>query len=99
MPPAPRQPWTADRVCRTAAEAVVLALVVFAPWAFGAVEPVFGWVVLAGIAVLLLLWAAALVIRREAGWHQCPVLIGLAALTLFTGLQLLPLPPAVLAVV
>ncbi len=73
-------------------EMVVLVLVCSSPWAFGAVHPVFEFVLYAGVGVLLLLWGAALVLDGQLSWKKCPVALGLGALFILGVCQLLPLP-------
>ncbi|MFL5341739.1 MAG: O-antigen ligase family protein, partial [Gemmataceae bacterium] len=89
---------SADRYLRAGLEAVVLALVVATPWALGAVEPLFFRFVLAGVAVLLLLWSARLVVTGELRWRSCPGTLGLTGLFVLTLIQLIPLPSSVLSV-
>jgi O-antigen ligase/tetratricopeptide (TPR) repeat protein len=81
---------------RTAIEVVVLALACLAPWAFGAGEPLFEFVLYLGLAVVLLLWAARILLEWRLSLRKCPLalcLLGLAVLALW---QLLPLPRPVL---
>jgi O-antigen ligase len=77
-------------------EAVVLALAALAPWAFGSVDAVFELALMAGLAVLLLLWAALVVTTGRLTVLRCPVTLALALLFLVGLLQLLPLPPSLL---
>ena len=59
-------------------EAVVLALVALSPWAFGAVEPEAEFVLFAGVAVLLALWGARMLLEWRLRWAKCPVVLCLA---------------------
>jgi O-antigen ligase/tetratricopeptide (TPR) repeat protein len=78
-------------------EAVLLALVCLSPWAYGAVHPGFTFLLYAGVAVLLVLWAVRLLLDGEFTWKKCPVVLCLAGLFLSAGWQLTPLSPGVLA--
>jgi O-antigen ligase/tetratricopeptide (TPR) repeat protein len=89
-------PARADRCFRAAIEAVVLALVCLAPWLLGSVEPAFEGLLYAGVALLLLLWAARAVVAGSLTWRSCPVGACLAALFLYGVLQVVPLPRPVL---
>jgi tetratricopeptide (TPR) repeat protein len=77
-------------------EAVLLCLVVVSPWLFGAVEP-FEFVLDAGLAVLLFLWAARVLLEWRLDWPRCPLALCAAALLLLDLGQVLPLPRPVLA--
>src|SRR5258707_12084355 len=46
-------------------EVVVLCLVGFSPWAFASVHPLFEFVLLAGVGLLLLLWGADMLLQRR----------------------------------
>jgi O-antigen ligase/tetratricopeptide (TPR) repeat protein len=86
------------RLIRAAQEAVLLSLVALSPWAFGAVEPVFEFALLLGLALLLVLTAVRVVLERGVRAPFCPVALILAGLFLVTAGQNLPLPgPAVAA--
>lgn len=88
----------AARALRAAAEAVLLALVVLSPWPFGAVEPVWEFALLAGLAAVVALWAAHAVAARRLAYHADPVAACLLGLVLLAAAQLVPLPePAVRA--
>src|SRR5207249_1018157 len=50
----------------------------------------------AGVALLLVLWAAAMLVRWEASWQRCPVALCLAGLFFLGVWQLTPLPRTVL---
>ena len=89
---------TIDRFLALAIEAILLVLVVLSPWAFGAVEPVFEFLLYAGIALLLVLWAARILCQWEFTWKKCPVALCLAAFFLLGIWQLQPLPRPVLNV-
>jgi O-antigen ligase len=81
---------------RAAVEAVALGLACLAPWAFGAVHPVFESALYGGVALLAALWAARVLVEGRAGWGTCPVLLCLAGLFLLGIAQLVPLPGAAL---
>ncbi len=63
-------------------EALLLALVCVAPWLYGAVHPEFEFLLDGGLALLLLLWAGRIVLRRRLTWKKCPVAVCLAGLVL-----------------
>src|SRR6478672_8553953 len=73
-----------------AIEAVLVMLLLFMPLAFGAVEPWSQMVASSGIALLAILLALRLLMRREAvcSWAFVPIVLYL----LLVLLQLLPLP-------
>jgi tetratricopeptide (TPR) repeat protein len=73
-------------------EGIALLMVCLSPWAFGAVHPVFELLLLAGLAVILLLWGACWVLDGRLTWRRCPVALCLAGLVLFGALQLVPCP-------
>lgn len=81
------------------AATLALAAVCLAPWAFGAVPPPFERALLATLLVILA--GATLVERGGARWPALPPLALrlLALVVLLPALQLLPLPPALLALV
>lgn len=77
-------------------EIVVLLLLLLAPWAFGAVEPALEFSVYLGVAILLGLWGARILVEKQFAWKKCPITVILAALFLFGLVQVLPLPSACL---
>jgi O-antigen ligase/tetratricopeptide (TPR) repeat protein len=78
-------------------EALVLALVCLAPWAFGAAEPGGEFGLYSGVAALLVLWAARLLLEGRLTWHRSPVALCLAGLVLLGAMQLVPWPAQALA--
>jgi O-antigen ligase len=90
-PPEPR----AAGWLRAATEVVVLAVVALTPWAFGGVDPAFELALAAGVALVAVLWAAAVAVEGRLVWVRCPLAMCLAGLTLLGLLQLVPVPPAV----
>jgi O-antigen ligase/tetratricopeptide (TPR) repeat protein len=88
-----------DWLACAAFEGVVLVMVCLSPWAFGAVHPVFEGALDAGVAVLLVLWAARMLLRGKVVLHRCPIMVCLAALFALGALQLLPLSRPSLALV
>jgi O-antigen ligase/tetratricopeptide (TPR) repeat protein len=80
-----------------AIEALVLAMVCLSPWAFGGVDPLGQFVLYAGVAGVLALWAVRMLLDGRLSWARCPVLLCLAALLLSGAFQLVPLPPGLLA--
>ena len=77
-------------------EVVVLALAVLTPWAFGGVDPVFEMAIAAGLALLLVLWAALAVAAGQFTFVRCPVTLALALIFLLGLIQLMPLPAGTL---
>jgi O-antigen ligase len=78
-------------------EAIVLLMVCLSPWVFGAVHPISQFVLFAGVALLLLLWAARLLVEWQLSWEWCPVTVCLAILFLVGGTQLVPLSHSLLS--
>jgi O-antigen ligase/tetratricopeptide (TPR) repeat protein len=85
------------RLLRGALEGIVLLLVALSPWAFGAIHPLAVLGLYIGVAVVLALWGARLLVEGRLCWSSCPVLSCLAALLLLGAGQLLPLSPSTLA--
>jgi O-antigen ligase len=85
------------RIARAAMEAVVLLMACLSPWAFGAVDPFWEFLLLCGVGVVLALWAAVLLLEGRLTWRKCPVALCLAALYLLGVAQATPLPRQVLA--
>ena len=77
-------------------EAVLLALICLSPWAYGAVHPGFEFLLDAGIAVLLALWAARMLLEGQITWKNSAVAICLAWLFLLGIWQSTPLPRHIL---
>lgn len=77
---------------RAGMEVLVLAMVCLAPWAFGAVEPVFEYALDAGVALVLALWGLRVLVEWQFSWKRCPVALCLAGLFLLGVWQLVPLP-------
>jgi O-antigen ligase len=88
--PTPREKTV--RLVRGAMEALVLLLVCLSPWAFGAVEPFFEFLLYAGVAALLVLWAAVMLLEGRFTWKKSSVALCLAGLFLLAVWQLTPLP-------
>jgi O-antigen ligase/tetratricopeptide (TPR) repeat protein len=80
-----------------AMEAVLLALICLSPWAYGAVHPGFEFVLDLGIAVLLALWAARMLLEGQITWRKSTVALCLITLFLLGIWQATPLPRPVLA--
>lgn len=80
-------------------EGLVLMMVVFAPWFYGAVDPVFEYVLFLGIGLICLLWGVCSVIAGKFVWFSCPVALALGGLFLIGAVQLVPLPDWALSVV
>jgi O-antigen ligase len=77
-------------------EVVVLLLVCLSPWGFGAVDSPGEFALFLGVGLLLVLWAAVMLLQGRLTWRKCPVALCLAALFLLGVWQLTPLPRAVL---
>ena len=86
----------AQRIVRDAMEGLILLLVCLTPWAFGCVHPGFEFLLDAGLALLLLLWAANMLLSGTRPWQFCPVTLCLAGLLLLGLWQLAPLSRPVL---
>ncbi len=76
----------------------MLLLVCVSPWAFGAVEAEFEFVLFVGVAGLLLLWGVRCVLAGRFRWAKCPIALCLAALFVVGVFQALPLPHEILRV-
>jgi O-antigen ligase/tetratricopeptide (TPR) repeat protein len=85
------------RLVRGVMEALVLLLVCLSPWAFGAVEPFLEFLLYAGVAALMVLWAAVMLLQGRFTWQKSSVALCLAGLFLLAVWQLTPLPRNVLA--
>jgi O-antigen ligase/tetratricopeptide (TPR) repeat protein len=79
-----------------AIEAGILLLVCLAPWAFGATASRYVFLLDAGLAALLVLWAVRIVAEGEFVWRRCPVAMCLIALVLVAAWQLVPWPGGLL---
>src|ERR1700694_1543743 len=81
-----------ERSLRRGMEAVALVLVSLSPWAFGSVQPVYELAIDAGVAALLVLWGARILLEWRFSWKKCPVALCLAGLFLLGVWQMTPLP-------
>ncbi len=72
----------ADRLLLGSMEAVLLALVCLSPWAYGCVHPGFEFLLDAGLCLVILLWAARLLLACPLRLKKCPVAACLAGLFL-----------------
>src|SRR5436190_5735420 len=84
-----------DRLLGLLIEAGVLLLVVLSPWAYGCIEPEFESPLYLGLAGLVVLWGLRTLIGLHLRWANCPVVLCLAGLLVVGGLQVAPLPTAV----
>src|SRR5262249_42180276 len=75
----------------------LLVMVVASPWMYGAVHPGFELLLDVGLLLLLLLWAARMLIERRLTLVRCPVTLLLGALLLLGLWQITPLPHGVLS--
>src|SRR5690348_8095284 len=90
-PPAPSGPGWRARAARgtgAALEVLTVALIVLSPWAFGAVDPPFEFLLDATVAVVALLWAVRTLLQGQLTWRRCPVALCLAGLFLLGVWQL-----------
>ncbi len=94
-PPARRSSLAAFLVI--AMEAVLLILVCLSPWTYGAVHPGFAFLLYSGVAVLLALWAARMLVERQVIWRKSAVPLCLAGLFLLGIGQQTPLSHSLLA--
>jgi tetratricopeptide (TPR) repeat protein len=78
-------------------EVGVLVLVCLSPWAFGSAGAEYESALYGGLALLLGLWAARILLERALSWTMCPVALVLAALLLGGFWQLVPLPHPLLS--
>ncbi len=85
----------AARWLRAAMECVALILVTLTPWAFGGIDPLTELALAVGIAALLALWAAVILVSGQCGGAGGPVGLCLAGTALLGFLQLIPVPPGV----
>lgn len=77
---------------RVGMEIIVGVMVCISPWFFGAVrEGAIFWLYV-GVALLLLLWAARVLLEGKADWKPCPLTWCLAGLFLLSVIQLVPMP-------
>lgn len=96
-PPPTAEP-PAARNLRVAAEAVLLGLVVLAPWPFASVTTPWAFVLLVGVALLTGLWAAHACLTRRLSYHPDLPSACLLGIVLLTAAQLVPLPGSVVRV-
>lgn len=79
-----------------AMEAVLLILVCLSPWVYGAVHPGFEFLLDVGIAVLLALWAARMLLEGRITWKKSPVALCFAGLFVLGVWQQTPFPRSML---
>jgi O-antigen ligase/tetratricopeptide (TPR) repeat protein len=89
----------AARVTRAAGEAVLLALAFLSPWPFGAVEPPYELALSAGVLLLAALWAAHAALSGRFRFRLDVVSACLGGLVVWSAVQLVPLPEAVVGLV
>ncbi len=82
-----------------AIEAGVIALVCLAPWAFGATAPAYVFLLDVGIAALMALWGARMLLEGQPIWRRCPVAACLVAFVLIAAWQVVPLPGGLLRLI
>src|SRR5436853_95849 len=81
-----------------AGEAVLLALALLSPWPFGSVEPPYELALSAGVLLLAALWAAHAALTGRFRFRPDVVSVCLGGLALWSAVQLVPLPEAVVGV-
>jgi O-antigen ligase/tetratricopeptide (TPR) repeat protein len=86
------------RAVAGATEGLVLVLVCVSPWLFASVEPLFEFLLYVGVGILLLLWAARMLLEWQFSWKKDPLLLCLGGLFLLGVFELQPLPRSVLSV-
>ena len=82
-----------------AMEVVLTTLLCLAPWGFGGAIPTYEFWLDCGIALVVFLWAARMVLTGRIVWQFCPVALCLAAIFFLGVWQLVPLPKNVLRIV
>lgn len=87
----------ANRLVRGAMEGLVLAMVCLAPWAFGAVQPWYEFLLDVGVCLLAALWGARILLRGRLP-RPDPVAGCLAAMIGIGVVQMIPLPGGVLRI-
>src|SRR3974390_1335775 len=95
-PPVSGGDGRADTIFRAGMETILLLMIAASPWAYGAVHPGFEFLLHLGLAIMLALWAARMVVNREFTWKKCPFAVCLAGLFLLGVWQTTPLPRPVL---
>jgi O-antigen ligase/tetratricopeptide (TPR) repeat protein len=93
--PVPARP--ADGVLTAVMMGLLLFLVCCSPWVYGAVHPGFEFLLDAGVALLLVLWAVRMLLEWQVTWNKCPVVLCLAGLFLLALWQITPIDHALLA--
>ena len=77
-------------------EMVLLTMIAFAPWVYGAGPPGFEFLLDAGVSLLVVLWGLRMLLAGEVSWTKCPVSLCLAGLFVLGMWQVTPLGPTVL---
>src|SRR6476660_4199583 len=88
-----------SRFLRGTTEFVVLVLVVLCPWFIGGRPPFAEFLLSAGVALLLLLWAMYSISVGYVRFPSCTITLFLTGLFLFGVVQIVPLPTGVLGVI
>ncbi|HET6575334.1 MAG TPA: O-antigen ligase family protein, partial [Fimbriiglobus sp.] len=89
----------AARWTRAAGEAVLLALALLSPWAFGCAEPTYEFLLTAGVLLLAALWAVHAALSGSFRFRLDVVSVCLGGLALWSAVQLVPLPEWLVGVV
>ena len=78
------------RVVAATTEVLVLVLVCVSPWLFASVEPLFEFFLYIGVGILLLLWAARMLLEWQFSWKKDPLVLCLGGLFLLRVCELQP---------
>jgi O-antigen ligase/tetratricopeptide (TPR) repeat protein len=71
-------------------EAMILAMIVLAPWAFGAVHPASILLLYLGLSSILILWSVVIFLEKSVPVSRCPALLCFAGMVVLGVFQLIP---------
>lgn len=89
---------TGSGVLRAAGEVVLFTAVALSPWLFACDEPAFEFLLTALVGLLAALWAIHAVVTRRFVLQPDVVVVALGGLAVWSAVQLVPLPEAVVGV-
>lgn len=89
----------AARWTRAAGEAVLLALALVSPWAFGSAEPTYEFLLTTGVLLLAALWVVHAAFGGPSRFRLDVVSVCLGGLAIWSAVQLVPLPEWLVGVV
>ncbi len=95
----PADPLPVARWLRTGGEGLLVSLATLSAWPFACVEPFWEYLLTVGIGLLAALWTVHAALTRRFTFRFDLVSLALAGLLLFTAVQLVPLPLAVVKVI